>query len=592
MNELIIGIGSENLISPVLSEEWQEPVFVNGLRGLKKLLRKQKPALLLFGISGSEDENLGRDVAAYVRQGLSNQDTRLILIQSEDTSIDKVAWMQNFQVNACLTADASNKELNCSILNRELETFRYIESNRCQHEAETDMLMCITQFSRSDATLSELLQAFSNSLGAMCHAKQYFHICTERENHWQLEYSKGISEADLDTMHKLLTNKALPSDLAHGLREKQPQINLLQQNSVLAQYTRCFADEIGSYLTFPIVVYDKVIFLLLYFIPRQEMDRVSIKQITIINKAAEQLKILLERKQAETSLQSQYERLKKALVELKSTKEELAHSEKMASVGRMAAGIAHEINNPLSFVIANFSSVDEYLESIIKMQNMQKELLNHIDIQQNQEAQLLKASINEYEKKADMAFIVDDIRSVVSDSYDGLQRVKNIISDLKSLTYEQAAEVGPCDLQALIDDTLKIMRVDLEGKVTLNLDLAPCEGFETHSGLLGQVLTNLINNAIHALTHPPCDDPIIEINVSQANDTVLIEVKDNGPGIPAELHEKIFEPFFTTKKIGEGTGLGLSVVFNIVKKLRGTLVCHSEPGHTCFTMSFPMKQAD
>ena len=590
MDDLVVAVGSEQLVTALLAEDWPEAQWVSSLRAVKKLLKKQRPALVLLAVGQPEDELLGREVAAYLRQGMCNQDTRLILIRGASTSLDEVTWMQEYQINSCLVAEASTRDLNHSILRREIETFRYIESNRRQHDAETEMLMCITQFSRTDTPLVELLQAFSGSLATMCQAIHYFHIEVENTGHWRLQCSVGVTDEQHQVMTDLLAQQALPADLSHAIREKQPQINLLQQDSLLADYTRQLGEEVGSYLAFPIVVYEQVQYLLLYFIPKSEMERVSIRQVNIINKAAEQLKILLERKQAETSLQSQYERLKKTLVELKSTKEELAHSEKMASIGRMAAGIAHEINNPLSFVIANFSFVDEYLESIIKMQSMQQELLAHIDIQQNQEAQKLKANLNEYEKKADMAFVVDDIRSVVSDSYDGLQRVKNIISDLKSLTYEQAAEVGPCDIQALIADTLKVLSSNLEGKVSVHQEVAKCEGFESHHGLLGQVLTNLINNAAQALASAETENPTIEVIASGTGDQLILTIKDNGPGIPPELKEKVFEPFFTTKKIGEGTGLGLSVVFNIVKKLNGDLVCESEPGCTNFTMRFPIKQ--
>ena len=590
MDDLVVAVGSEQLVTALLAEDWPEAQWVSSLRAVKKLLRKQRPALVLLAVGQPEDELLGREVAAYLRQGMCNQDTRLILIRGDSTSLDEVAWMQEYQINSCLMAEASNRDLNHSILRREIETFRYIESNRRQHDAETEMLMCITQFSRTDTPLVELLQAFSGSLATMCQAIHYFHIEVENAGHWRLQCSVGVTDEQHQVMTDLLAQQALPADLSHAIREKQPQINLLQQDSLLADYTRQLGEEVGSYLAFPIVVYEQVQYLLLYFIPKAEMERVSIRQVNIINKAAEQLKILLERKQAETSLQSQYERLKKTLVELKSTKEELAHSEKMASIGRMAAGIAHEINNPLSFVIANFSFVDEYLESIIKMQSMQQELLAHIDIQQNQEAQKLKANLNEYEKKADMAFVVDDIRSVVSDSYDGLQRVKNIISDLKSLTYEQAAEVGPCDIQALIADTLKVLSSNLEGKVSVHQEVAKCEGFESHHGLLGQVLTNLINNAAQALSSAETENPTIEVIASDIGGQLILTIKDNGPGIPPELKDKVFEPFFTTKKIGEGTGLGLSVVFNIVKKLNGDLFCESEPGCTSFTMRFPLKQ--
>jgi len=243
--------------------------------------------------------------------------------------------------------------------------------------------------------------------------------------------------------------------LQHTIDEKHPQIDLIPNKIDLSSIESHLQTTIGSYLTFPIVAYGNVLYLLFYLIPDAHMDKVSMRKINIINKACEQLTILLERRQAEVSLKNQYERLKKALVDLKSTKQELAHKEKMASIGQMAAGIAHEINNPLSYVISNFSSMDSYLESIVKLQKLQSEFLQSIDLGQDQKISQMKQSITDYEEEADIQFVFEDIRSVISDSSNGLKRVKNIITDLKSFTYSQSTELEICDINYVVDETIK-----------------------------------------------------------------------------------------------------------------------------------------
>ena len=418
--------------------------------------------MVLLCVGSADDEQLSKQVAEYVREGLSNFDTRMVLVRDAELDLDDAAWMENYHINVCLVAQNEKVAFNKTVLNRELETFAYIENNHRQHDAETEMLMCITRFSRADENLSELLKTFSHTLALLCHSACSFHIRIKNNEQWAVDFSDYHDDSLLSCLNTLISNSDSSASLKQALEEKNPQINLLQGDTGLETITKNLPVTIGSYLTFPIVVYDQVIYLLLYLIPQADMDKVSMKQINVINKAAEQLTILLERKQAESSLKKQYRRLMNTLLELKSTRQELAHNEKIASIVRMAAGIAHEINNPLSYVISNFSSMDKYLESIMQLQDMQTEFLTSIDIQQNQKAQHLQQQLSEFKEEADIPFVLEDIRAVVSDSYHGLQRVKNIITDLKSFTHSQATELEHCDIQKVIDDTLKIFKYDIE----------------------------------------------------------------------------------------------------------------------------------
>jgi len=383
---------------------------------------------------------------------------------------------------------------------------------------------------------------------------------------------------------------SIPDFLQQALNENQPQIDLLPEAIDLSTIELTINTKIGSYLIFPVSSYGKVLYLFLYLIPESQMDKVSMKQINIINKAFEQLTILLERRQAENSLKKQYQRLKNALCELKTTKAELQTKEKMASIGQMAAGIAHEINNPLSYVISNFSSLDNYLENIMQLQNLQSEFLGSIEAGQHQELKSLKKNISDFEEEQDIPFILEDIRAVVSDSYNGLQRVKNIINDLKSFTYSQSTELENCNLSLVIDETLKVLKYAISDEINIKKDLANLPGFIAHNGLMQQVLTNLIKNSAQALSTSETSQPMITLTTQHQDNTIFLSVKDNGPGIPDKVREKIFEPFFTTKTVGEGTGLGLSVTFNIIKKLGGDIVLDSEEGSfTEFLIRFPVK---
>ncbi len=593
MNSPVFLVGQSAKPSEFLPDNGIPFELLTSLRNTRKKLRSVKPSLVILRVTCEEDIHLCQEVAQYVRQGLANQDTRLVLLHDPGQQLDEVLWLEDYQINACLTASFERATFNASVLKREIATFEYIENTHKQHDAETEMLVCITRFSRADENITALLSTFSEALARLCHATCSFEIYIENQTGYRVR-SAGVETAErVNALRQLLLNNQVPPSIRQAIDEKHPQINLLQENAGLESVISLIDEDIGSYLAFPVVVYNRVVCLLFYLIPESEMDRVSMKQINIINKAAEQLTVLLERKQAESSLKKQYQRLRDTLLELKTTKEALAHNEKLASIGRMAAGIAHEINNPLSFVMSNFSSMDGYVESIIQLQSMQSELLTAIDIQQDHEAVHLKKSLNDFEEQAGIPFILEDIRAIVSDSFHGLQRVKNIITDLKSFSHNQAGEKTFCDIKTVLDESLKMLRYDLDNKVSIIEEVSFTGVFYAYAGLLEQVLLNIIKNAVQAMEKAQTQAPEITINIADKDDELEIRIKDNGPGISKETKAKIFEPFFTTKPIGEGTGLGLSVVYNIVQRLDGRIECNSEPGvYTEFVMHFPLKLED
>ena len=580
---------SHSLQDQYLPEDWNSYSVFNNFKAIKKQFRHDRPALIVIHIANEEDENLGKKVVEFVRKGLSNFDTRIVLLKQSEFVLDEINWMEQQQINACLIADDDRLAFNLSALSRELDTFCHIDNNQREHHAETEMLMCIAQFSKEAVSLKALLKEFSQTLAALSYASCSVHVKIKEHTQCAIDYC-NIDESDfIDNFSRLIGAPQIPDFLQHTIDEKHPQIDLIPNKIDLSSIESHLQTTIGSYLTFPIVAYGNVLYLLFYLIPDAHMDKVSMRKINIINKACEQLTILLERRQAEVSLKNQYERLKKALVDLKSTKQELAHKEKMASIGQMAAGIAHEINNPLSYVISNFSSMDSYLESIVKLQKLQSEFLQSIDLGQDQKISQMKQSITDYEEEADIQFVFEDIRSVISDSSNGLKRVKNIITDLKSFTYSQSTELEICDINYVVDESLMLLKFEMLDDIVIEKNIAVVPQFMAHNGLMVQVVSNLIKNAIQAMREHNTLTPVIAITAECRDDKIVILIKDNGPGIPEEARGKIFDPFFTTKTIGEGTGLGLSVVFNIIKRLNGELTFNSKTGqYTEFVITFAL----
>ncbi|MEP2651617.1 MAG: ATP-binding protein [Paraglaciecola sp.] len=586
---LVFSVGNLALHENALGS-WCDYQHYDSFRQFKKQFRHTKPALIVAGIGSDKDEALCKEATLFVRNGLANQDSRIVILRDPNFGLDEIHWMESLQVNACLSAEPEKQTINITTLKREIDTFQYIDNHRRQHDAETEMLMCITKFSRSNESLTNLLQMFSNSLSALCYASCVFHIKILNDSEGEIEFCESNA---FDIKRELNIALGLPKIshyLKNALDEKLPQINLLSEDINLATIENKLLEKVGSYLTFPIIVYNKPLYLLVYFIPESEMDKVSMKQVNVISKASEQLTVLLERRQAESSLKKQYTRLKSTLVELKTTKQALQHQEKMASIGQMAAGIAHEINNPLSYVMSNFSSMDDYLDSILQLQELQAEFLSSIEQGQDNKVAQLKNNISKFSEEENIAFVLEDIRAVISDSHSGLKRVRDIITDLKSFTYSQSTELEVCDLVKVVEDTLKVLSYDLEGTIEIDSTLNELPKFMAHNGLMQQVFTNLIKNAAQALSEAGIVNAKISIFTETKEQSIRIVVRDNGPGIPIDAQQKIFEPFFTTKTVGEGTGLGLSVTFNIIKKLGGVISLNSKEGEfTEFVIVFPIE---
>ncbi len=585
----IISVGCNDINNKVFNGNLTyQPI--NNIRAVKQQFSNERPALVILCISDEVHESLSIKVTEYIRDGLLNLDTRILVIYEPDYILDELKWMSSLQVNGCLPALASKQTFNLAMINREVETFLYIDNSQRQHKAETEMLMCISRFSRNNEPLLALLNVFSSSLSALCYSMCNIHVQIMPNNQGAIDYCDIDTEVFIESLNEFLTLPNLPNFLVNALEEKQAQINLLPDELNLTALESALNQKVGSYLTFPVIAYNKPLYLLVYLISEEHMDKVTMRQINIINKASEQLTILLERRQAESSLKKQYNRLQTTLVDLKTAKKELEHNEKMACIGQMAAGIAHEINNPLAYVMSNFSCMDDYIDSIMQLQALQSEFLQSIDISENNKISELKNNITKFEEDQDIAFVLQDIRAVISDSHNGLKRVKNIITDLKSFTYSQSTNLEVCDLTKVINDTLKVLSYDITQDISIEQQISDVPEFMAHNGLMQQVLTNLIKNAGQALTEAKTPSAKIIIKAEYQEDVITISIKDNGPGIDDDAKNKIFEPFYTTKSVGEGTGLGLSVTFNIIKKLGGLISLNSQRDEfTEFILTFSTK---
>ncbi|MEO1430475.1 MAG: AAA family ATPase [Cyanobacteria bacterium J06633_8] len=295
----------------------------------------------------------------------------------------------------------------------------------------------------------------------------------------------------------------------------------------------------------------------------------------------------LEEKVEERTLQfkEKAHQLESTLKQLQSTQSQLIQSEKMYALGKLVAGIAHEINNPISFIYGNLTPIEEYIQSFIELFNL---------YQQNYPQPL--PEIESTIEDLDLEFIIDDLPKLLSSMKTGAQRIREIVFSLRNFSRLDEAEIKSVDINSGIDSTLLILQHQLKSnhkypEIQVIKEYTPLPKVTCYASQLNQVFMNIIGNAIDALRDKQEHQPRITIRTSQLDSqNILISIADNGIGISQLVSNKIFDPFFTTKPVGSGTGLGLSTSYSIVvEKHRGKLSCVSTPGEgTEFLIQLPL----
>ena len=290
-------------------------------------------------------------------------------------------------------------------------------------------------------------------------------------------------------------------------------------------------------------------------------------------------------KQEQTRLKQNLE-LSEANKQLREAQEKLIQKEKMASIGQLSAGIAHEINNPLGFVKSNYSSLKRYLESIKNFISVYKKAA--------QSSQSESSTVRELQvlyEQEDLDYIIEDVDAVFTETEEGIQRIMSIVGNLKSFSrVGTEEEVDSYNLNEGIESSLVIGRNEYKYVAEVEKKLSKLPPLTCNANEINQVILNLIVNAANAVDEAGQKQGRIRIETWADEENVYCSVNDNGPGIPRDVQKKIFDPFFTTKKIGKGTGLGLSISYDIiVNRHNGNLEVSSKEGQgTKFTFCVPI----
>jgi len=289
-----------------------------------------------------------------------------------------------------------------------------------------------------------------------------------------------------------------------------------------------------------------------------------------------------ERKAAQIRLEQEKDEQRRLLRALEETHVQLLQSEKLASIGQLAAGVAHEINNPVGFISANLNTLKTWVRSLLDVIAAHEAALPQLEPAQ-------RDALAAMGRAADLDYVRDEIATLIDESIDGALRVRRIVQDLRDFSRPGSGEWCVADIHAGLESTLNVVHNELKYKADIVREYGDLPPVECLPSQLNQVFMNLLVNAAHAIP----ERGVITIRTSSDDEHVSIAISDTGTGMTPDIVRRIFDPFFTTKPVGQGTGLGLSVSHGIVERHRGTIDVTSEPGRgTTFRIRLPIRRAE
>jgi signal transduction histidine kinase len=463
-------------------------------------------------------------------------------------------------------AEKAEKELSLILADRELKDLMVRQMHLENESSQKEIALL-----RSSQELQELEKE---------KALQGLKLTTQ-----ELEAEKKDREIEYLQQQQELQRLALARKEAEE-KEQKKTIQVLEQQSQLReqQLERTTLKRRLAFMTIALLVVILILIIIGYIQKRKDNKLLSSQKESILNINKE-----LEDKNNEIASQRDkithsFIELENTVEELKKTQNQLLEAEKMASIGQLTAGIAHEINNPINFVSSNISPLRMNLRELKEiLETYRLATANGIE---NEKIQYAK----ELERKYDLDYLINEVDQLLEGIAEGASRTKEIVHGLRNFSRSDEHELKSASVHDGLDSTLLLLnnllknRIEVEKIYDENL-----QSIECYPGQLNQVFMNILNNAIQAIEGPGK----ITVKTRRIRNRAVIWISDSGKGIPREHMNRIFDPFFTTKEVGEGTGLGLSISYGIIQQHKGLIKVTSKPGKgTTFKISLPVRHPE
>ncbi|MEH6347942.1 MAG: ATP-binding protein [Bermanella sp.] len=457
--------------------------------------------------------------------------------------------------------DEKTREVDSSIA-----MMQYQFDNLIEQKKESDYLLSVARLAQGEESLSHMVKIFLKESCEYMGAKlaRYSFIQDKKV------VARNMPGQAEDIPH-------LGSDLYKNIYAKQDRFVLAVKDLPGEKIAAALqAINIHSVAFLPIKQFSKVATICeFYFNIDSEVNQEKLNQCQV---AGYQIGAILERSANKKKIEESYQEIKSSHEKLKQAQSQLVQSEKMASLGQLAAGVAHEINNPIGFVMSNVDTLKEYAQSLQEYFELSQQYI--LEPHETIEKQIINL-----DEKQDFKFILTDIHELIGESVGGLKRVKDIVANLKSFARADEEQTDLFQVNDCIEKIVKVVWNELKYHVTLHKQLEEqLPEINGHEGQIGQVIMNILVNAAQSMEA----EGDIHIQTHKRDEHIVIDIKDTGKGMSQSVQDKIFDPFFTTKGVSEGTGLGLSISYGIIDSHGGTIGVESVEGQgTCFSIALP-----
>ena len=533
----------------------------------KKLIQEHEDVALVLLDIVMETDNAGFEVANFIRHDLGNHMTRIILRTGQPGDVPERDVILNYEIDGYKTKSELTSQALFSVILTSLRSYRdlcRVEDNNqrldCVVEATSEIFEQHTIASFVDCLLHHLgnfIPMLPSTDGAFYFAADYID--------GRLGFLAGSKSLDFEVADEIFQH--LSSDVRALVLEAQNKHKPLYRDGHLILVGRSKSERS----------------LTIYFSDVKPLNDTLWHMLEIFCRnfetAFENLLLGIENENHRRNLES---RVKERTAQLSDARDRLIHAERMASIGQLAAGVAHEINNPLGFIKSNILMLSDSFEKLMCL----SEHYQKMDVKGTDE-QLMQ--LKHQLKSVDLEYLSDELPSAITETGEGIDRIRRIVSDLRDFSSNEEGKFQSIDLNLLLETQLRMLPEQLTKNIDIQCEFDALPPLSMMEAQLRQAIANIMINAFESMEGKGA----FRLSTKQNDNAIIITIADTGCGIGENIRSRIFDPFFTTKDVGQGTGLGLSLSYSVIKFHNGEVMVQSNPGvGTTFSIKFPLNTAD